>query len=91
MLCTISKGRKKDGKNPFNSYYICNTDEPYAEAIHGVIIGGEAVKEQSLSNKQSSKALHKQCLLFCKIIIYQRFSLHCFLSYLFYNILNMGG
>lgn len=52
MLYNISIGRNKDGKNPINSYYVCNTDEPYAEAVHGVIIGGEAVKEQYLSTRQ---------------------------------------
>lgn len=44
ILNTISKARHNDGKTDFNSYYICNTDEPYAEVVHGVIIGGEAVK-----------------------------------------------
>lgn len=45
ILCIISKGRSKEGKKPVNSYYICNTDEPYAEVVHGVIIGGEHAKE----------------------------------------------
>lgn len=40
---TISNGRIADGKT-LNTYYICNTDEPYAEVVHGVIMGGEAVK-----------------------------------------------
>lgn len=52
MLLTISQGRNKDGKKPINTYYVCNIDEPYAEVVHGIIIGGEAVKEQNLSNKQ---------------------------------------
>ena len=52
MLCTISQGRNKEGKKPINTYYVCNIDEPYAEVVHGIIIGGEAVKEQSLSDKQ---------------------------------------
>lgn len=52
MLCNISQGRNKDGKKPINNYYVCNTDEPYAEVVHGIIIGGEAVKEQSLSDKK---------------------------------------
>lgn len=47
ILCTISQGRNKDGKNPINTYYVCNTDEPYAEVVHGVIMGGEAVKNIS--------------------------------------------
>lgn len=29
VLNTIADGRKKDGKKTDNSYYICNTDEPY--------------------------------------------------------------
>lgn len=41
---TIIRGRAKDMKKPINNYYICNIDEPYAEVVHGVIIGGEAVK-----------------------------------------------
>lgn len=40
----IIRGRARDHKKPINNYYICNMDEPYAEVIHGVIIGGEAVK-----------------------------------------------
>lgn len=52
MLCNISQGRNKDGKKPINHYYVCNTDEPYAEVVHGIILGGEAVKEQNLSTKQ---------------------------------------
>lgn len=31
-------------KKRLNSYYVVNKDEPYAEAVHGVIMGGEAVK-----------------------------------------------
>lgn len=46
MLCAISKGRYNDGKNPNNSYYICNTDEPYAEVVHDIIMGGESVKQK---------------------------------------------
>ena len=40
----IIRGRAKDHKKPINNYYICNTDEPYAELVHGVIIGGETTK-----------------------------------------------
>lgn len=42
---TITKGRAEDGKKPINTYYICNTDEPYAEMVKGVIVGGEYVKK----------------------------------------------
>lgn len=45
MLNKISRGRAKDNKNPCNNYYVVNKDEPYAEVVHGIIIGGEAVKD----------------------------------------------
>ena len=41
----IIRGRAKEHKKPINRYYICNTDEPYAEMVKGVIVGGEYVKE----------------------------------------------
>jgi hypothetical protein len=40
----INKGRRQSGK-PVNSYYICNTDEPYAEDVYNAIVHGELVKE----------------------------------------------
>lgn len=52
MLNKISHGRAKDNKKPVNNYYVVNKDEPYAEVVYGIIIGGEAVKEQSLSDKK---------------------------------------
>lgn len=33
ILGDIEHGREKDGKKPFNSYLVVNTDEPYAEEI----------------------------------------------------------
>ena len=51
MLSKITNGREKDHKSPVNNYYICNTDEPYAEVIRGIIMGGEAVKANNLSEK----------------------------------------
>lgn len=48
MLETIATGREKDGKEPVNTYYICNTDEPYANFVYGVIMGGET----ALANNQ---------------------------------------
>jgi len=42
---TIIRGRAKDKKRPINRYYVCNTDEPYAEMVRGVIVGGEYAKE----------------------------------------------
>ena len=41
ILDTITEGRKKDGKKPVNSYYICNTDEPYADEVLEVILKAE--------------------------------------------------
>lgn len=49
ILNTVSEGRNKDGKKPFNNYYVCNMDEPYAEVVYGVIMGGEAVKNNQLN------------------------------------------
>lgn len=42
ILANISSGRRADGKNPENTYYICNTDEPYADKVLEAIMGGEA-------------------------------------------------
>lgn len=43
-LDTIANGRKKDGKKPVNSYYICNKDEPYADKVLEVILKAESEK-----------------------------------------------
>lgn len=45
LQITIIRGRAKDHKKPINNYYICNTDEPYAEVIKSVIMLGETAKE----------------------------------------------
>ena len=42
VLNTIADGRKKDGKKTDNSYYICNTDEPYADKVLEVILKAES-------------------------------------------------
>lgn len=47
MIEKISDGRMEDNKHPSNTYYVCNTDEPYANAVHNVILGGEALKNSS--------------------------------------------
>ena len=44
ILNTIVRGRARDLKRPVNRYYICNEDEPYAEMVKGVIVGGEYAK-----------------------------------------------
>ena len=40
----IIMGRAKDCKKPINGYYICNTDEGYAEIVKNVILLGEQNK-----------------------------------------------
>ena len=45
VLNTIADGRKKDGKKTDNSYYICNTDEPYADDVLAVILNAESKAE----------------------------------------------
>ena len=47
FLNTISIGRAKDDKKPMNNYYVCNVDEPYAELVKGIIIGGEYAKKHA--------------------------------------------
>lgn len=47
ILLIIEQGRKRDGKQPSNTYYVCNTDEPYAKNIHEAIVIGEIVKTQN--------------------------------------------
>lgn len=42
ILNTIADGRKKDGKKTENLYYICNTDEPYANEVLEVILKAES-------------------------------------------------
>lgn len=46
ILNTIADGRKKDGKKTDNSYYICNTDELYADKVLKVILEGEHIKDE---------------------------------------------
>lgn len=48
MMEKIMRGREEDGKKRPNSYYVVNKDEPSAEVVHGVIMDGEAVKEQMM-------------------------------------------
>lgn len=61
LLYIISEGRNKDGKKPCNTYYICNTDEPYAEVVHGIIMGGEAVKEKNTQEKKRLVMSDEDC------------------------------
>lgn len=53
MLNKIIRGRAKDHKKPINNYYVVNKDEPYAEVVHGIIIGGEAVKADYSSEDEN--------------------------------------
>jgi hypothetical protein len=43
-LQTIARGRDRDRKKMFNEYYVCNTDEPYAEEVLNVILKNEVTK-----------------------------------------------
>ena len=61
ILCTIEQGRTSDGKNTFNKYYVCNVDEPYAQVVHGVIIGGEEVKKNESSPTYCPDACGSSC------------------------------
>lgn len=38
ILNSISIGRARDGRKQDNTYYICNTDEPYADKVLEVIL-----------------------------------------------------
>lgn len=42
ILNAIADGRKKDGKKADNTYYICNTDEPYADEVLAIILKAES-------------------------------------------------
>ncbi|WP_054704631.1 hypothetical protein [Bacillus sp. JCM 19041] len=33
VLFDVERGRRKDGKEPFNSYLVINLDEPYADEV----------------------------------------------------------
>lgn len=37
ILGNIEHGREKDGKKPYNSYIVINTDEPYVNEITDVM------------------------------------------------------
>ncbi|UUV25960.1 MULTISPECIES: hypothetical protein [Lysinibacillus] len=37
ILGNIEDGREKDGKKPYNSYIVINTDEPYINEIINVM------------------------------------------------------
>ena len=49
ILGKISNGRMDYNKHPDNTYYVCNTNEPYADAVHKVILGGEALKNENMT------------------------------------------
>ena len=62
MLEKISDGRVKNNKHPDNTYYVCNTDEPYADAVHNVIIGGEALKNSKSYCPDACGTSSTECL-----------------------------
>lgn len=88
ILNTIARGRTEDGKL-INKYYICNTDEPYAEIVHGVISEGEVgvpdeeseavadsdVATEITEEKEERYALVVACLIL--IIICVAFAVFC--------------
>ena len=45
VMQSISKGREADGKTQ-NTYYLCNTDEPYADKVLQTILDGEDEKKK---------------------------------------------
>lgn len=45
ILWHINRGRQKENKK-LNSYWVCNQDEPYAEKVIEIILGGEIDKLQ---------------------------------------------
>lgn len=57
MMDKICNGRKNDYKPAFNTYYVCNTDEPYAKDVHNLIINGDAKK----NNYNISKGCFDAC------------------------------
>lgn len=65
ILNKIISGRASDMKTPVNHYYVVNKDEPYAEVIHGIIIGGEAVKYSEMDNSEIRKISYEECPLKC--------------------------
>lgn len=40
----IAEGRRRAKREPYNSYIVCNQDEPYAEDVWRVILSGEDAK-----------------------------------------------
>jgi hypothetical protein len=46
LFAKIDAGRKADGKS-INNYYVCNTDEPYAQKIIQTILDGEDAKGEA--------------------------------------------
>ena len=61
LLLTIEQGRASDGEKSFNIYYVCNVDEPYAQVVHGVIIGGEATKTNNNNTTYCPDACGTSC------------------------------
>lgn len=45
FLGFIDVGRHMDGKDMINTYYVVNTDEPYAEEVYRIIELGEQEKD----------------------------------------------
>lgn len=60
LLEVVRNGRSSDGKKPTNTYYICNTDESYAEKVLNVIMRAEYDKAYQMdmrSDESQRKAV----------------------------------
>lgn len=44
LAAGMREARRKEGKDRFNQYIVCNQDEPYAEKVWRVILDGEDAK-----------------------------------------------
>jgi len=74
---TIESNRLKDGKK-LNNYWVCNTDEHYAESIIKTIIAGEDDKEKiSYTDKNGNVVKIGDRLKFEKPIIENRTEYSC--------------
>lgn len=57
FLAKIEKGREAAGKNPYNEYYVCNVDEPYAADVNAIISGESGCGLAENLNEKAYKAI----------------------------------
>lgn len=48
----IAEGRRRDKREPYNRYVVCNQDEPYAENVWRAILNGEDAKQVQARRNQ---------------------------------------